>query len=161
MKALILVDIQNGLTKKKTLYNEKLFINSVNSAIKAFRNLKLKVVFIQHNNHQLKIGTYDWQIDDRIDRLENDIAIQKNHGNAFQNTDLKQILIDFNIDSIVIGGLVSHGCVKATCLGGLAEGFEIKLLRNGHTSWNKDAQAKIDDTETELLNAGIHTIEFS
>ncbi|MFW6371713.1 MAG: hypothetical protein ACOC10_10985, partial [Bacteroidota bacterium] len=65
------------------------------------------------------------------------------HGNAFQNTDLKTTLVDYGIYSITVGVLVSHGCVKATCLGGLSEGFEISLLKNGHTNWNKDADAKI------------------
>lgn len=68
--------------------------------------------------------------------------IQKKHGDAFQDTDLKATLTDFGITSITVGGLVSHGCVKATCLVGLLEGFEISLLKNGHTNWNKDAGKK-------------------
>lgn len=155
MKALILIDIQNGLTKKKTLYNVKQFIDSVNSAIKVYRDSDSKIIFVQHNNNQLTNGTFDWEIDQRIDKQENDVVIQKNHGNAFQKTDLKQTLLDSKINSITIGGLVSHGCVKATCLGGLTEGFETFLLKNGHTNWNKDAETKISETEKELFKSGV------
>ena len=160
MRALILIDIQNGLTQKKTLYNEKLFFDTVNSAIKAYRDSGSKIIFVQHNNNQLRRGTPDWEIDERIDKHENDKVIQKNHGNAFQNTDLKQILTDFKINSVTIGGLVSHGCVKATCIGGLAEGFEISLLQKGHTNWNKDARIKIVETEKELIKSGVSTDEI-
>ncbi len=160
MKALILIDIQNGLTKKKTLYKEQVFINSVNSAIKAYRDLGSKVIFVQHNNNQLRFGTFDWEIDQRIERHEDDTVIQKNHGNAFRKTVLKTTLSELGINSITIGGLVSHGCVKASCLGGIAEGFETSLIKNGHTNWNKDAQIKIADTEKELVKNGILLEEF-
>ena len=155
MKALILIDIQNGLTKKKILHNETVFLDSVNSAIKAYRDSDFKIIFVQHNNNQLKKGSSAWEIDSRIDKQENDSVIQKKHGNAFQDTDLKTTLADLEINSITVGGLVSHGCVKATCLGGLSEGFEISLLKKGHTNWNKDAETKILETERELIKNGV------
>ena len=155
MRALILIDIQNGLTKKKTLYNERVFFDTINSAIKSYRNSDFKIIFVQHNNNQLKKDTSDWEIDKRIDKQENDFVIQKKHGDAFQDTDLKATLTDFGITSITVGGLVSHGCVKATCLGGLSEGFKISLLKNGHTNWNKDPDTKIWETENELIKNGV------
>jgi len=157
MNALLLIDIQNGLTKNKTLYNEEFFFDSVNNAIKFFRESGSKIIFAQHNNNQLKNGTFDWQIDSRIDKQDNDIVVQKKHGNAFQKTDLKTILLDIDVKSITIGGLVSHGCVKASCLGGSKEGFETLLLKNGHTNWNKNAETLISDTETELFKSGIYS----
>lgn len=159
MRALILIDIQNGLTKKKTLYNETIFIDTVNSAIKAYRDSDFKIIFVQHNNNQLKNGSLDWEIDNRIDKQENDSIIQKKHGNAFQDTDLRATLADFGISSITVGGLVSHGCVKASCLGGLLEGLEISLLKNGHTNWNKDAETKILETENDLRKKGVVIVE--
>lgn len=155
MRALILIDIQNGLTKKKTLYNESVFFDTINSAIKSYRDSDFKIIFVQHNNNQLKKDTSDWEIDNRIDKKQNDCVIQKKHGNAFQNTDLKTTLLDLGIKSITLGGLVSHGCVKATCLGGMTEGFETSLLKNGHTNWNKDADTRILETEKELIKNGV------
>ncbi len=161
MKALILIDIQNGLTKKKMLHNERVFLDSVNAAIKAYRDSDFEIIFVQHNNNQLKNGSSDWEIDSRIDKQQNDCVIQKKHGNAFQDTDLKTRLARFEINSITVGGLVSHGSVKATCLGGLSEGFETSLLKNGHTNWNKDADTKIVETETELIKIGVKIEEIT
>jgi len=159
MKALILIDVQNGLTKKKQLYQENLFFDTIHRAINEYRKSELKIIIVQHNNNQLQKDTFDWEIDQRIDKWESDIVIQKKHGNAFQDTDLKTILTEFGIKQITIGGLVSHGCVKATCLGGLVEGFETSLLKNGHTNWNKDASEKIEQTENELLGAGLKMLD--
>lgn len=161
MKALILIDLQNGLTKKKRLYQEAIFLDTINSAIQAFRDSDSIIVFVQHNNIQLPEKTPDWEIDQRFEKHKIDIVIQKKHGNAFHHTILKNILIDFNIKSITIAGLVSHGCVKATCIGGLAEGFEISLLKNGHTNWNKDARIRIADTEKELSKNGVKLLNIN
>ena len=160
MKALILIDIQNGLIIKRTLHNEKLFFDSINNAIKNYRESGSKIIFVQHNNKQLKYNSFDWEIDERIDKQEQDIVVQKKHGNAFQKTDLKHILLENKIETITIGGLVSHGCVKSTCLGGLSEGFEISLLKNGHTNWNKDAERKIIESENELIKKGVLLYEL-
>jgi len=155
MRALVLIDIQNGLTEKKTLYNERIFFGTINFAINAYRDSDSKIIFVQHNNNKLRKGSSDWEIDNRIDKQENDCVIQKKHGNAFRDTALKTTLADFGINSITVGGLVSHGCVKATCLGGLSEGFEISLLKNGHSNWNKDADFKMLETENELIKNGV------
>lgn len=161
MKALILIDIQNGLTKTKNLYQEELFFYTINSAIEVYRKLGLKIIFVQHNNNQLQKDTLAWEIDQRVGKLENDWEIQKEHGNAFQDTGLKIVLSELGINQITVGGLVSHGCVKATCLGGLAEGYDISLLKNGHTNWNKDAKEKIEKTENELVKAGVKILDVA
>lgn len=155
MKALIVIDVQNGLTMKKPLYNKELFLNTINSAIKKYRKSEFKIIFIQHNNNQMQNGTDDWDIDQRLEKRNDDMVIQKHHGNAFQNTNLKQILNSLKVQNITICGLVSHGCIRATCLGALSEGFKTSLLKNGHTNWNKDAKVKIEQTENELKSRGV------
>ncbi len=161
MKALIVIDVQNGLTKSKPLYNEQSFINTVNRAIKKYRDSNYPILFVQHINDLLKNGTNNWEIDQRINKLPDDKIIQKNHGNAFQKTLLKKELTELGVKSIAIAGLSSHGCVKASCLGGMSEGFEIALIKNGHTNWNKDAERRILLTENELFEKGVTIIEMN
>ena len=160
MKALLVIDIQNGLTKKRPLHEFSIFVNEVNNSIKAYREAEYLIVFFQHNNKQLKELTDDWKIDDRIDKRDSDLTIQKNHGNAFLETNLKTILSEMNIKEIVVCGLVSYGCVRATCLAGLKLGFQTALLKNGHTNWNKDAANKKKLIEAELFEKGIEVIEI-
>jgi len=160
MKALLVIDIQNGLTKKRPLHEFYTFIEAVNSSIKAYREAENLIVFIQHNNKQLKELTDDWKIDDRIDKQDSDLIIQKNHGNAFLETNLKTVLSEMKIKEIVVCGLVSHGCVRATCLAGLKLGFQTALLKDGHTNWNNNAEIKKRLVETELFEKGIETIEI-
>ena len=159
MKALLVVDIQNGLTERKDVYQISTVIENVNYAIKKYREKGYLIVFIQHNNVLLKNGSAKWMIDSRLDKAENDLVIQKSHGNAFGKTDLENILREKNIEEIVVCGLVTHGCIKATSLGGLALGFKTSLLKNGHTNWNKNAAEKISSVESELEQKGAIILE--
>ncbi len=159
MKALLVVDVQEGLTKRKKLYNEQLFIETVNSAINNFREQGNIVILFQHNNKRLVKGTQEWEIDSRIDKRKEDIVLQKSHADAFEKTDLQNILKENNIEEITISGLVSHGCVKRTCIGGIKRGFRTYLLAKGHTNWDKDAEQKISSTEAELRKSGVKIIE--
>ena len=82
-KALIVIDVQNGLTLKKKLYQIDSFFNAVNLAIDSFRASRDLIIFVQHNNKMLVNGTDDWQLDARLNRNPDDLVLQKQNGNAF------------------------------------------------------------------------------
>jgi nicotinamidase-related amidase len=158
MKAILVVDIQVGLTQKRNVYKLENMIKTVNEAIDAYRKAKNLVVFIQHNNKILPHGMKDWEIDERIPQNKDDLTVQKKHGNAFKNTQLHTILQENQITELLVCGLTSHGCVKATCIGALEHGYVTSLLGNGHSNLNKDADRKISQTEQELKMKGVAII---
>jgi nicotinamidase-related amidase len=157
MRALLVVDVQNGLMKRK-LFNKDEFLRVIIGAIERYRQLGQPIAFIQHNNSFLVKDTADWEISDSLAVDEDDIVVQKKHGNAFEKTELKQRLASRMVDSVVICGLVSHGCVRATCLGAKLENMRAELLKGGHSCWSSDAKEKIAKVERELGELGIDTI---
>ena len=61
-KALLIIDVQKGLFKKKSkIYSENLLLNNINSLIQNFAGNSM-IVYIQHNNRQLVKGDTDWDI---------------------------------------------------------------------------------------------------
>jgi nicotinamidase-related amidase len=158
MKALLVIDVQKGLTVKYQLYQEDLFFKKVNEIIYQFRKDNLPVIFIQHNNKFLLHDTPDWEIDDRIDYSFLDLTIQKMHGDAFRATDLKMTLQQRGINQVYICGIASHACIKYTCLGCIANGFECFLIHDAHTCWNRNAEELIQQTEIALMEMGINII---
>jgi len=160
MKALLVVDIQRGLTEKKKLFKSSEFVEIVNNAIKRYRDQNDLIVFVQHNNKMLASGTEDWEIDKRLNRSKDDLCIQKEHGNAFKDTGLSEILLKNSIEEVLICGLVSHGCILRTCEGSLDKGFLTALLIGGHTNWQKDAEAKIVSTEAAMKKIGVDIVEI-
>lgn len=155
MKALVLIDIQIGLTKRKGLFQKALFFDVINNAITLYRESNDMIIFFQHNNKQLVMDTEDWEIDNRINIKDDDIILQKQYGNVFENEELNTVLKNNNINEVLICGLVSHGCIKRSCIKAISKGYNISLLENGHTNWNKDAQQKIISTESKLKELGV------
>ncbi len=149
MKALLVVDVQNGLVEK-ALFQKERFLTVVEEAIKIARLLNHLVIGIQHTNNQLVVGSTRWMIYPSMEIRDQDPIVLKHHGNAFEETDLQKILLEKEVKEVIICGLVSHGCVRATCLGALEEGFTVSLLKHGHSCWNKDASVKIATVEKEL-----------
>ena len=159
-RALLVVDVQIGLVAKE-LYNKERFLSSIGDAIDAFRESGDLIVFIRHCGAIVKRGSPGWELYPGLDPRSEDPVVDKEHGNAFAKTGLARILEEKGIRDFLVCGLVSHGCVRATCLGGAALGLRVRLLKNGHSNWAKDAGKRIDGVERELAAAGIETLRLS
>ena len=157
MEALIIVDVQNGLVSKKLFKKEEL-IQNINNAIIENKKKNNAIIFIQHNSKTLENCSNNWEIYPELIKNKEDIVIQKKHGDAFNNTNLKHYLDKNKIKDIIICGLVSHGCVFHTCKSGMENGFNVNIIKNGHSNWLKDAEDKINEINRELKNMGIKLI---
>lgn len=159
MKALLIIDIQKGLTNRN-LYKKELFLETVNKAIVIYRQNNDLIIFVQHENKQLVKGTNDWQLDDNIGARDFDKYFAKIKGDAFTNYELVEELNNNGVTDILVCGLVSHGCVAYTAKGGVSLGYKISLLKSGHTSWRKDTKEKIITTEKILSELGVVLKEY-
>jgi len=155
--ALLVVDVQEGLVARK-LYGKESFLSAIRSAIAVFRQAGDPIVFIRHEGAIVKRGTPEWELYSGLDPRANDPIIDKRHGDAFEETGLAKLLEKRGVGHVVVCGLVSHGCVRATCLGAKALGFDAGLLALGHSNWAKDAAAKIEAVERELSAVGIEAL---
>lgn len=70
-------------------------------------------------------------------------------------------LADRGVGRVVVTGLVTHGCVKATCLGGLELGYEVVLAKDGHSSYSKEAARLIEEWNRKLGEAGAQVVPAS
>ena len=59
---------------------------------------------------------------------------------------------------MIVTGLVTHGCVKATSQGALALGYEVTLVADGHSSYSKDAARLIEEWNRSLGAAGAQVL---
>lgn len=150
--ALLIIDVQEGLFNQKTeIYNKNKLIDNINKLIDYTRNTGNHPIFIQHNNNGfLKKFSTGWELYKSLNFREDDIRIEKEKGDSFKNTSLKLQLNKLGIKKLVMCGLVSHGCVKATCSGAIENGFEALLVSDGHSSFSKDAEKKIKEVNVEM-----------
>jgi nicotinamidase-related amidase len=102
----------------------------------------------------LPFGSSDWQLHPRLRPSGDDLIVHKRHGNAFEDTPLHAELAGRNVGRVIVTGLVTHGCVKATCEGALALGYAVVLAADGHSSYSKDAARLIEESNRRLAEAG-------
>ncbi len=139
--ALLVIDVQQGLFKQANpIYKADELLHNINALIEQARTVGAPVIFIQHSNEErLIMGSGDWQLHPSLKPLPGDAIIHKRHSNAFDETDLAKVLQQDGIHDVVISGLVTHGCVKATCQGALELGYRVTLANDAHSSYSKQA----------------------
>jgi len=68
-------------------------------------------------------GTDTQKLVDGLDVGPDDLMITKQYPSAFFGTSLAATLQFIKIDTLIIGGLTTSGCVRATCIDSISSGF--------------------------------------
>lgn len=151
--ALLVIDVQQGLFQKSTpIYRAEELLQNIATLIERAHNAGVPVIYIQHSDTKILVmGSPNWQLHPRLQPLAIDYIIHKLHGNAFEDTNLQEVLQSQNISGLVVTGLVTHGCVRATCLGARQLGYPVVLVKDAHSSYSKQAAALIEEWHQKLL----------
>lgn len=155
--ALIIVDVVNGFTDPACpLGTEADSVVAANvTLMKAFHERSLPVFLttvIYRNEQQARVfrdrlpalelltPESDWvKFDDRLPMIDSDIVIEKTHASAFHGTTLSAQLAEVGVDSLVVTGLTTSGCVRATAVDGLQNGYRVVIPREAVGDRNPDA----------------------
>ncbi len=155
--ALLIIDVQRDLFRKKTpIYRSQELLANIDSLVARARAAGAPVVYVQHSSGKvLPYGSEGWELHDDLHPEASDLRIHKLHGNAFEETPLQEELAARGVNRVVVAGLVTHGCVKATCVGALGLGLTVVLAANGHSSYSADAAERIEQWNRDLAVAGV------
>lgn len=75
---------------------------------------------------ELLVPDSPWvEFDPQLPIIESDLVIEKTHASSFHGTSLQEQLVDLQVDSLVVTGLTTSGCVRATVVDGLQNGFPV------------------------------------
>jgi maleamate amidohydrolase len=179
--ALVLVDLCTGFTDPASpLGSECEAAVKVNATLlEAFRKRGLPVFFttvcyrsdrqatvFRQRVPALNILTLEseWvRIDSRLQPLPSEILIEKQFASAFFGTLLAQHLEDQGVDSLVVTGLTTSGCVRATAVDGLQNNYRVFVVSDAvgdrnheaHVASLHDLNAKYSDVivSGEVLSA--------
>lgn len=159
--ALLIIDVQRALfTRPTPVYEDTRMIETINGLVDLAQLYHVSVIYIQHSNQSiLKEGTDGFKLHPAIKPTGEDFRVLKKHGNAFKDTTLQSILESRGLEHLVVTGMVSQGCVRATSLGGVDLGYKVFLIKGGHSNYNTDAPKVIEEVEAELEKAGVHLVD--
>jgi len=155
--ALLIIDVQQGLFRKSTpIYKAEELLHNIITLADRAHHAGVPVFYVQHSDQKALVkGSQDWQLHSELHPSVADKSIHKSHGNAFEDTILSQELSSRNIDSLVVTGLVTHGCVRATCIGAKNLGYRVILVKDGHSSYSKQAAQLIEEWNRKLSSENV------
>lgn len=134
-KALIVIDIQNDITK-----NYKSVIDNINTAISWAKDNDMHVIYIRHEN--LSLGTRTFKHNTHGAELVSDMHIvsdnifTKYKGNLLTSEKFVEYIQKNEINDFYIAGADAIACVKSSCYNMCKTGFNVTVLSDCITSWN-------------------------
>lgn len=154
--ALLIIDVQSELFQKSTpTYQAKELLENITTLTDCAHQANIPVIYVQHSSNAFLIkGSDGWQLHPRLKPLEGEKIIHKLHPSAFERTELKDELDSKGIKKLVIAGLVTHGCVKATSLDALKRGYQVVLVSDAHSSYSKDTPKLIKEWNEKIGKEG-------
>jgi nicotinamidase-related amidase len=141
--ALLIIDVQTGLFEGYEIpYNEKELIKTINELISKARASNTPIIFIQHNgdgeDSPLHPNRDGWKIHPELINTTEDIYIQKNHPDSFQDTQLQNQLDSLGVEKIIVAGLQTEYCIDTTCRRAYSMGYEVILIEDGHSTYDTE-----------------------
>ncbi len=131
--ALLVIDVQHRYMTQ--VPNAEDLLAKISMLLRKARCARAPVVFVHHSpEHCSPVGDSPWAIHESLPVEEQDILIRKGSPNAFHSTQLKEALDARRINRLVMCGIATQFCLRATLLGALSLGYEVIVAGDAHSS---------------------------
>ena len=149
-KALVVIDIQNDITKH---YRD--IIDRLNAAIEWAVESGMEIVYIQHNNlspstRTFKPGTKGAELVPEL-RIVSDHIFVKTKANSLTSETFSEFIRASGITEFFITGADATACVKSTCYNMVRAGYTVHVISDCVTSYDPK---KMDEMLTYYIEKG-------
>ena len=131
-QALLVIDVQNDVVAEA--YDRERIVGNIAALVQKARAQHTPVIWIRHADDELVTGSDAWQIVPELVPLDEEVIIEKNFGDAFEQTCLEEVLRDGAIGSLVVTGAQTDQCVRSTLHGAFVRGYDALLIQDAHTT---------------------------
>lgn len=126
--ALLVVDMQVSLIEDETPNPDEI-LDAVQGLVEAARGEGVPVIWVTDSRVEPNAALHA-----TCQPAEDEIRIVKEHGNAFEGTDLEAELTILGVERVIVCGMQSDGCIHATVRGADGLGFKVVLVSDAHTT---------------------------
>jgi nicotinamidase-related amidase len=135
--ALLVVDVQKGVVAGN--HERDTVVANVGSLVEKARQERVPVVWVQHSDEQLARGSNDWQMVPELMPGEAEPLVEKNYGDAFEDTTLEAVLSGLAVGRLVVVGAQTDACIRSTLHGAFVRGYDAILVSDAHTTEDQTA----------------------
>lgn len=134
-KALVVIDIQNDITK-----HYKDIVDGINAAIGWAEENGMPVVYIRHNNvtpgtRTFKPDTKGAELVPELKRVSENVFV-KTKSNALTSEAFCAFIAENGIDEFYIAGADATACVRSTCFNMRKAGYTVHVISDCVTSYD-------------------------
>jgi len=134
--ALVVIDVQNDVMVNAWRRDD--VIANIVKLIDRARETETPVIFVQHEDEELVKDTGGWRFVDALVRREDEPLIHKQYPDAFVETEFERTLADLDVSHLVVTGAQSMACIRSTTNRAMAEGYDLTLVSDAHTTDDLD-----------------------
>jgi nicotinamidase-related amidase len=130
--ALLVVDVQNGVVTGN--HERDAVVANVARLVDKARGDDVPVVWVQQTNQEFPRDSDGWRIVPELSPAEAEPAVEKQHGDSFEDTPLEQILSALGVGRLFVVGAQTDACIRATLHGAFVRGYDTTLVTDAHTT---------------------------
>lgn len=105
-------------------------------------------------------GTWGYQVVEELAPQPGDLLVEKHRSSGFVGTDLDLILRSNDIKSVVVTGVVTHGCVNSTARDAMLHDYYVVVCHDGVAAGRQDLhEAALFLLENALEEEGVTTAD--
>lgn len=134
--ALLVVDVQNGVVE--AAHERDAVVANVAVLVEKARLEHVPVVWVQHVDKQVARGSGD-RIVPELTPGDAEPLVEKNYGDAFEETTLEVVLSGLGVGRLVVVGAQTDACIRSTLHGAFARGYDATPVSDARTTDDKTA----------------------
>lgn len=138
MKALLVIDVQNGIVNSGDFKEE---ISIIENIINDFKNNHLPVIFMRHIDEDERSPLYRGSVGSELHdslKIYADYVLEKQTPSSFYKTDLTQTLENLGIEQLFITGFNTEFCCMFTAIAAFDRGFKVTYIKNATGTENTE-----------------------
>lgn len=147
--ALILVDIQEFYfdNNKMPLKGNLKAAEKASELLEYSREREYRIIHIVHRG--------GGEIHPLVSPSENEKVIEKQQVNAFRDTELLDLLMEYGIENLILAGMQTHMCLEAATRAGADYGFNCTVIHDACATRDLEFEGKTvkaEDVHASTLN---------
>ncbi|MBT2475919.1 isochorismatase family protein, partial [Microbacterium sp. ISL-103] len=126
----VVIDLQAGVTPG--CFDEHGVLARAAALVDRARASDVPVVWVHHD--PVGLGTPEWELAAPLHRADGEPLVHKSYRDSFADTTLRETLDELGATRLIIAGAQSDFCVRTTMQRAAAEGYDVTLVSDAHTT---------------------------
>ena len=136
--ALVVIDFQVGVVAEA--HDRDGVVGNINSLVDKARSEGVPVVWVQHSDEDMPMGTPEWEYVPELTINESEPVVHKSYGDSFEGTDFEDVLAAAGIGHLIVAGAQTDACIRSTIHGAFTRGYDVTLVGDAHTTEDQSSR---------------------